>query len=118
MTEEEKKRLLYEKYASRKKSSTTNEKEIEQKELARAFHIFDSKHEGEICLSDVHLILSSLGRAVHHDILDEIIDEYDTDGDGELSREEREVQRDEQRAQWDNWRIDAGQDAVPLRIFY
>jgi len=59
-----------------------------REEILKAFKLFDSENRGKIGLKDLKRVARELGETMTEEELQEMIDEADRDGDGEISEEE------------------------------
>lgn len=59
-----------------------------QDEINRAFDLFDGDAKGSITLQDLERVARELGEGLQHEELQAMIDEFDMNGDGAISREE------------------------------
>lgn len=59
-----------------------------QDEINRAFELFDGEGKGSITLQDLERVAKELGEGLQHEELQAMIDEFDMNGDGAISREE------------------------------
>jgi Ca2+-binding EF-hand superfamily protein len=59
-----------------------------QVEIDKAFNLFDSDSKGSITLRDLERVATELGEAYPDEELQAMIDEFDMNGDGAVSREE------------------------------
>lgn len=59
-----------------------------QDEINRAFDLFDGDGKGSITLQDLERVAKELGEGLQHEELQAMIDEFDMNGDGAISREE------------------------------
>ncbi|KAK3079968.1 hypothetical protein LTS18_003476 [Coniosporium uncinatum] len=57
-------------------------------EILRAFELFDDGNKGNITLADLRRVARELGEGLQEEELMAMIDEFDMDGDGAISREE------------------------------
>jgi calmodulin len=58
------------------------------KEVMDAFRVFDSDGSGTITSKELRQIMNSLGEKLTQEEVDEMINEADTDGDGEINFKE------------------------------
>ena len=59
-----------------------------QEEILRAFDLFDEGGKGKITLQDLRRVARELGEGLQEDELVAMIEEFDMDADGAVSREE------------------------------
>lgn len=57
-------------------------------EVLKAFRLFDESESGRIGVRDLRRVARELGETVSDEELRAMIDEFDTDGDGEINQEE------------------------------
>lgn len=57
-------------------------------EYRKAFSLFDKDKSGKISLRDMRLLARQIGEKVSDEVLIEMIDEFDEDGDGEIDERE------------------------------
>jgi len=62
-----------------------------REEVARAFQLFDEDGTGKITLRNLRRVARELGESLSEDELQSMIDEFDTDLDGKISRQEFEA---------------------------
>lgn len=59
-----------------------------EEEILRAFDLFDEGGKGKISLADLRRVARELGEGLQEEELVAMIEEFDMDGDGMISREE------------------------------
>ena len=59
-----------------------------REEILRAFDLFDEGGKGKISLQDLRRVARELGEGLEEEELVAMIEEFDMDGDGAISREE------------------------------
>jgi len=59
-----------------------------QEEIIRAFQLFDSNGKGYILLDDLRRVAHDLGENLQEDELRAMIEEFDTNGDSRITRDE------------------------------
>ncbi|KAF2754882.1 EF-hand [Pseudovirgaria hyperparasitica] len=59
-----------------------------REEINRAFDLFDADQKGSISLTDLRRVARELGEGLQEEELAAMIEEFDMDGDGAISREE------------------------------
>lgn len=59
-----------------------------REEMLKAFRLFDDDNTGKITLRNLKRVARELGETMTDDELQEMIDEADRDGDGEISEED------------------------------
>ena len=57
-------------------------------EIKKAFRLFDSEERGKINFNDLKRVAKELGENMSDDELNEMIEEADRDGDGEINEED------------------------------
>lgn len=57
-------------------------------EILRAFELFDAEGKGNINLADLRRVARELGEGLQEEELVAMIEEFDLDGDGAISRDE------------------------------
>ncbi|KAK5004417.1 Calcium-binding component of the spindle pole body (SPB) half-bridge, partial [Cryomyces antarcticus] len=57
-------------------------------EILRAFALFDVNNKGKIDIADLRRVARELGEGLQEEELLAMIEEFDTDGDGAIGREE------------------------------
>ena len=57
-------------------------------EYKKAFSLFDKDKSGKISLRDLRLLARQIGEKIDDDVLLDMIDEFDLDGDGEIDEKE------------------------------
>ena len=60
----------------------------EKEEILKAFKLFDDDDTGSISLNNIKRVTKELGENLTDDELQEMLDEADHDGDGEINKEE------------------------------
>lgn len=61
---------------------------VSEEELKEAFKVFDKDQDGLISASELRHIMTSLGEKLTDEEVDEMINEADADGDGQVSYED------------------------------
>jgi len=69
-----------------KKNMKTNEEK--EAELLESFKVFDKNGDGFISADELRSMMSSLGESLTDEEVNEMIDEADTDGDGQVNYQE------------------------------
>lgn len=59
-----------------------------REEILRAFDLFDAEGKGAINLADLRRVARELGEGLQEEELVAMIEEFDLDGDGAISRDE------------------------------
>lgn len=59
-----------------------------QEELMKSFKLFDDDESGKISFRNLRRVARELGENISDEELRAMIDEFDTDGDGEISQDD------------------------------
>lgn len=68
--------------------STKMAEKDSKEEILKAFRLFDEEDKGKITFRDLKRVSQELGENLTNQELQEMIDEADRDGDGEIDQEE------------------------------
>merc|ERR1719384_3064287 len=82
------KEIDFEEFLILMKSRTETDPKDPEKELRDAFAVFDTDGSGSIDKKELKRLMKKLGQALSEAELDAMMDEVDTNGDGEISYEE------------------------------
>eukprot|EP00835_Amoeboradix_gromovi_P003972 NODE_285_length_11794_cov_0.197178.p7 type:complete len:156 gc:universal NODE_285_length_11794_cov_0.197178:10887-11354(+) len=79
-------KISYEQYFTITKKLVVDRDPLD--EIRRAFQLFDEEGKGKISLKNLRKVANELGENVDDDELQAMIDEFDTDNDGEINEQE------------------------------